>query len=257
MIDIGMIEACAPGVAVETIQAIVRVESAGDPLALNANRSGKAVRLKADDLADAIRLARAEIAAGNTVDMGLMQINSANLPALGLTVEQLFNPCTNLQAGATILTGAYAAAMKSHGEGQAALQAALSHYNTGSFQRGFANGYVARYYRQHATPNRHANTAVTAQIYGANPTIYMLDPTPPPQQENTTMNTQTTETETVTQPIITTDQTEMMRPGVQVELTPDEAERLGIVEETALDEADAWDSNQDAHVVGGEQSDGN
>lgn len=253
MIDIGMIEACAPGVAVETIQAIVRVESAGDPLALNANRSGKAVRLKAEDLADAIRLARAEIAAGNTVDIGLMQINSANLPALGRSVEQLFNPCVNLHAGATILTGAYAAATKAHGEGQAALQAALSHYNTGNFQRGFANGYVARYYRQHATPRARPNQAATAQIYGASPTIYMLDPTPP-QQEKTAMKEQTSETNTM--PIITTDQAELMRPGVQVEVTPEEAEQLGIVEETALDERDAWESNQDTHADGQEQSDG-
>lgn len=253
MIDVGMIEACAPGVAVETIQAIVRVESAGDPLALNANRSGKPVRLKAEDLADAIRLARAEIAAGNTVDIGLMQINSANLPVLGRTVEQLFNPCTNLHAGATILTGAYAAAIKAHGEGQAALQAALSHYNTGNFQRGFANGYVARYYQQHATPKALPNQAKTAQIYGASPTVYMLDPTPQ-QQEKNVMSDQTSETNTM--PVITTDQTELMRPGVQVEVTPDEAEQLGIVEETALDERDAWESNQDAHAFGQEQSDG-
>ena len=33
-----------------------------------------------------------------------------------------------------------------HGEGQVALQAALSAYNTGDFNRRFANGYVARYF---------------------------------------------------------------------------------------------------------------
>ena len=36
-------------------------------------------------------------------------------------------------------------------QGQPALQAALSAYNTGDFDRGFANGYVARYYGPGAT----------------------------------------------------------------------------------------------------------
>ena len=43
-------------------------------------------------------------------------------------------------------TADYAEAVHSRGEGQPALKAALSAYNTGDFYRGFANGYVARYY---------------------------------------------------------------------------------------------------------------
>lgn len=237
MIDAGFIEGCAPTVAVETVQAIIRVESAGDPLALNANRNGKAVRLRAEDLADAIRLARAEIAAGNTVDIGLMQINSANLPTLGYSVEQVFNPCTNLRAGAAILTASYDSATKTHGEGQGALRAALSAYNTGDFGRGFENGYVARYYAEHGTPAM----TYTADIYGADPTVYMRDPT----QEQTPMQT----IDTTTKPILTTDYNELLTPGVQVELTPDEAEALGLVEETALSERDAWESNSDPHAM--------
>jgi hypothetical protein len=44
------------------------------------------------------------------------------------------------------LTRAYGRAIERFGEGQAALAAALSAYNTGGFTAGFANGYVARYY---------------------------------------------------------------------------------------------------------------
>jgi type IV secretion system protein VirB1 len=74
-----------------------------------------------------------------------MQVNSRNLAALGYTVEQLLDdPCTNIQTDAAVLTAAYAAAVRTHGDGQPALQAALSVYNMGDFRRGFANGYVAR-----------------------------------------------------------------------------------------------------------------
>ena len=51
-----------------------------------------------------------------------------------------------------ILTADYAEAARSRGDGQPALQAALSAYNTGSFYRGFANGYVARYYGPGGVP---------------------------------------------------------------------------------------------------------
>ena len=40
--------------------------------------------------------------------------------------------------------GGYARAVARFGEGQTALLAAISAYNTGDRQRGFANGYVAR-----------------------------------------------------------------------------------------------------------------
>ncbi|HEX9497993.1 MAG TPA: hypothetical protein VF926_06345, partial [Mycobacterium sp.] len=46
----------------------------------------------------------------------------------------------------------YAAAVRTRGEGQAALEAALSAYNTGDFHRGFENGYVARYYGPSGVP---------------------------------------------------------------------------------------------------------
>ena len=75
-----------------------------------------------------------------------MQVNSRNLQALGIAVFQAFDPCTNIRAGATILSADYADASRLRGPGQAALQAALSAYNTGDFYRGFENGYVARYY---------------------------------------------------------------------------------------------------------------
>ncbi|GAN81132.1 hypothetical protein [Acidocella aminolytica] len=46
-------------------------------------------------------------------------------------------------------------------------------------------------------------------------------------------------------PIISRDLADLMRPGFMVEIDPADVDRLGLVEETALDEADAWESNAD------------
>ena len=46
-------------------------------------------------------------------------------------------------------------------------------------------------------------------------------------------------------PIISRDLADLMRPGFMVEVDPVDVDQLGLVEETALDEADAWESNAD------------
>jgi type IV secretion system protein VirB1 len=141
-----MILACAPNVAPSTIQEIIRVESAGNPLALNVNRfSGRLP--KVTTVQEAIALSYAAIRAGYTVDMGYMQINSANLKWLGYTVEDMFDPCKNIKAGSTVLAKAYAEELPKHKNKQAALVAALSKYNTGNARSGFSNGYVQRYFK--------------------------------------------------------------------------------------------------------------
>lgn len=146
MID--LILACAPNVAPLTIQEIIRVESAGNALAVNVNKQAGVVfqhPIKIKTVQDAVAVSYAAIAAGHTVDMGYMQINSANLKKLGYRIEDAFDPCKNIAGGARILLMAYAAALPRHRNEQAALRAALSVYNTGDATRGFRNGYVARY----------------------------------------------------------------------------------------------------------------
>lgn len=147
MID--LILACAPNVAPQTIQEIIRVESAGNPLAININtRNG--IRLKPTinitTPEHAVAVTYAAMALGHTVDMGYMQVNSANLPKLGYTVEDMFDPCKNIAAGARVLEAAYAQMLPRHRNEQAALAAALSIYNTGNRRNGFTNGYVVKYY---------------------------------------------------------------------------------------------------------------
>lgn len=164
--------ACAPNVAPITLQAIIEVESGGNPLALNIN----GMRLQPPpprDAKEAAQVAESYIARGYSVDIGLMQVNSRNLAALGTTVEQVLDPCTNIHAASTILTVDYAEAARTRGDGQSALQAALSAYNTGDFCRGFANGYVARYYGSGGVP---ALTGGVREVAAAKPS----SPSPPP-----------------------------------------------------------------------------
>ncbi len=141
-----MMQQCAPNVAPVTMAAIIQVESGGNAFALGVN--GPAKRLaRPTNAQEAARQARYYMGLGYSVDLGLMQINSNNLRGLGYTVEQILDPCTNLKAGSRILSRGYAGAVRHFGPGQDALKAALSAYNTGNYERGFQNGYVAKYYR--------------------------------------------------------------------------------------------------------------
>lgn len=148
MIDLVLIMTCAPNVHPFTIKEIIRVESAGNPIALNINiKDGVQLRptRKIKTARDAAAVAHAAIKRGHTVDIGYMQVNSVNLKRFGYTVEDMFDPCKNIAAGARILERAYLDALPKHKNKQAALRAALSAYNTGSFTRGFENGYVSRF----------------------------------------------------------------------------------------------------------------
>ena len=115
--------ACAPSVAPGTLAAVAQTESHLDPLAIHDNTEGRSYQ--PGDTARAIGLAHRLIAERHSVDLGLMQINSGNSRWLGLTVEDAFDPCRSIAAGAAVLT-------------------AYSRYNTGSPTAGFRNGYVAR-----------------------------------------------------------------------------------------------------------------
>ena len=121
---------CAAGVAPRTMAAVVSVESGGWPLTIHDNTANRSYTFQ--DRSTTVSTANALLAAGHNVDLGLAQINSSNLAGLGLTTNQVFDSCTNLRAGATILRRAYASAARRFGPGQAALRFALSAYNSGS-----------------------------------------------------------------------------------------------------------------------------
>jgi len=130
-----LITACAPLVAPTTLKAIVLEESRGHPYAIHDGATGKAIFPESKE--KAVSIARRLIASGSRIDAGLAQINSENWSWLGLNVERVFDPCTNLAAGERVLLSAYSAAPYT-------VDAALSRYNTGDATRGVRNGYVGR-----------------------------------------------------------------------------------------------------------------
>lgn len=136
---------CAPTVAPETLISIVHTESRFNSLAIGVNSPG--VRApKPATKAQAIAAARSLIGQGYNIDLGLGQINSANLGWLGLSVENAFEPCSNLAAAARVIATNYQAVARLAPSRDHAIATALSMYNTGDRQRGFRNGYVARVY---------------------------------------------------------------------------------------------------------------
>jgi type IV secretion system protein VirB1 len=131
-----LLQQCAPNVGERTMTAIVRVESKGYPLAIYDNTTGRSY--SPTTTRDAMDTARSLIDAGHSVDLGLAQVNSANLPRLGMEVRDAFDPCSNLRGAATILMADYGAAASQFSPGPYALRRAIGAYNSGSIYRGDA-----------------------------------------------------------------------------------------------------------------------
>lgn len=174
-----IIAQCAYNTHPDTVKAIIKVESAGNPLAIGVNYGGGRAQ-KPKTAQEAAQIARNLIANGKNIDMGLMQINSANMKRLGLTPEQLFDPCQNIRVGTKILSANYVQAVRLHGIGEQALRAALSAYNTGNMIKGFKNGYVAKYYKGNNSAI-HSKSQITriesANVKYADPNLFA----PPPE----------------------------------------------------------------------------
>jgi len=136
MID--LLATCAQSVDQVTMSAVVKQESGGQPWALfNNSRKTSAIH---KSKAAAVAAAMTAVARGESVDMGLAQINSKNLAALGLSIEEVFDPCQNVAAGAKILGAAY--------QRSGNLPGALSAYNTGSSKSKIGAVYSAKVFGQ-------------------------------------------------------------------------------------------------------------
>ena len=120
---------CAPMVAPSTMAAIVRVESGGRPLEMWNNTTRSMVG--SANLAQAVQYLRQAMVGGQQVDVGLAQVDTENFASLGLTPRTVFNACTNLRAGATILHADWEQAQASGYHGQQALYHAFEAYNSG------------------------------------------------------------------------------------------------------------------------------
>jgi type IV secretion system protein VirB1 len=122
---------CGRDVAPDTIVSIAKAESGFDTFAIHDNTAERSYAPQT--LKDAVALATDLIATQHhRVDLGLMQVTSANLGWLGLSIAEAFDACRSIDAGAHILSDAY----------RRALRSALSAYNTGDPHKGVISGYV-------------------------------------------------------------------------------------------------------------------
>lgn len=127
---------CGPDVHPATIQAIIDVESGGNPLAILDNSTGKSYKPK--DSAQAVQIATDLLVQGHSLDMGLMQINSQHLKKRRIDYRQLFDPCMNIRSGTKILAEFYQRHSRNHPQDppDLILLKSLSSYNTGTPYRG-------------------------------------------------------------------------------------------------------------------------
>jgi type IV secretion system protein VirB1 len=173
---------CGPSVAPSTLASIARTESDFQPYSIHDNTTGTSVAPATSDVA--MQIASKLTEDGHSVDIGIMQINSANFAMLGLTLEAAFDPCKSVAAGAAILAGDYTGGYTHVGR-QLALRIAISRYNTGDAQRGFANGYVhkvevAAGYIVPALDVNPGPAAMDSRPLPATPLITATDPNAPP-----------------------------------------------------------------------------
>ncbi|MCP1175681.1 lytic transglycosylase domain-containing protein [Ralstonia chuxiongensis] len=164
MVDFNTLaQQCAPGVHPTTLQAVVRTESGFNPYAIGV--VGGHLARQPKTRAEAVATAKALASQGLNFSMGLGQVNKAHLPRFGLSYETAFDPCANLQAGARILQECYDRARTQLGSDKA-LNAAISCYYSGNFNRGFQVERGGTSYVQRVAAN-----ATAANATSANPAI--------------------------------------------------------------------------------------
>ena len=146
MIDTLFIEQCKnPTVPTSIVRMIVQEESSKNPYAVNVNKDGKSfISFIPKTKDEAITIAQSYINAGFSVDVGYMQLNSDNFKQLNTTLEIALDPCKNIYLSSTIFYNFYKDTSKKDSS-ITRVQKSLSAYNTGSYELGFKNGYVAKY----------------------------------------------------------------------------------------------------------------
>jgi type IV secretion system protein VirB1 len=153
--DLGQLrDRCAPTASLVTLSAIVSAESSGNPNALQIDFPRSLLRRwrlapgtlrlirQPNSAAEALEWIDYLNARRVSVDVGLMQVSTDEATRRHISPVALLDPCTNVRTGWAILSDDYRIEVRTYGPGQAALQHALSRYNTGDANRGIENGYL-------------------------------------------------------------------------------------------------------------------
>jgi type IV secretion system protein VirB1 len=146
MMDLpSLIAACGLVLSPSIVGGIVDTESARKPYRINVNsKTMKVVSYSFNTENEAVSFSKDLISQGYSIDMGIGQINSINLPSVNLTVEDIFKPCPNLIALQTIFLRGYNLKVDRNLSAAQKEFAALSRYNTGHPRYGIKNGYVKK-----------------------------------------------------------------------------------------------------------------
>ena len=172
---------CAPQVSPVLMQALVRTESAGNPYAIGPD-SGHAYVKQPKSLQEAVKTAQELKANGHKFSVGLAQIHMNNVEARGLTWEQAFEPCKNLQLGQAILFDFYRKAQREGYTGIDAIWATLRGYNSGGVHRTVSDKYAHKIftYMQQGTNKPPVPTQIKPVLTtpaSTNPSFIQLAPT--------------------------------------------------------------------------------
>ncbi|HCB1657219.1 TPA: lytic transglycosylase domain-containing protein [Citrobacter farmeri] len=128
-----LFEQCAPDVSPVTLDAVIQTESAGNPYVVANVDDGTSHKFNSQP--EATRFINSLSQQGKRFSAGLMQIYSGNFEKLGLDNNSVFDPCTNIKAGAKILVENFDSAKE--GSEQERLKKSLSTYYSGNETRGF------------------------------------------------------------------------------------------------------------------------
>lgn len=130
-----LLQECTNGVHPQIMHGIIRQESSFNPYAIGVvnGRLSRQPTTHSEAIATVKMLQRN----GMNYSMGLAQVNKQHMGRFGFTAENIFEPCANVKAGATIFNQCHIAAKQRFGNTPHAIGAALSCYYSGNFTTGF------------------------------------------------------------------------------------------------------------------------
>ncbi|ARO34379.1 type IV secretion system protein VirB1 (plasmid) [Rhizobium sp. NXC14] len=108
---IDIAQACAPMVKIETLAAVVSLESGFQPLAIRVN-SGPPLAAQPASKSEAIEVATSLMADRQDIQIGLGGLGIEALQKLNLSLADAFDPCLSLKATATLLDRYYRKALR-------------------------------------------------------------------------------------------------------------------------------------------------